>query len=86
MIDQGFWTFQRTAGAFLVTAILPLALGVYLFLSRNGVQGGVPQSTARLMWERGSILAAVVLTAIGLVLLEAVLHQTGGRVAACWRG
>ncbi|HRQ41539.1 MAG TPA: hypothetical protein PLD25_26765 [Chloroflexota bacterium] len=34
------------------------------------------------MWERGSILAAVILTALGFVLLEATLQDTNGRVLA----
>lgn len=80
--EQGFWTLQQTAGALLVAAILPLALGLYLFISRNGVQGGMPRSPTLFMWERGSILAAVVLTALGLVLLDAHLQDTSGRVMA----
>jgi len=77
-----FWGSQRAAGALMVVAIIPLALGVFLFLSRNGVQGGAPRSTALFVWERGSILAAVVLTTLGLALFEAVLYETGGRVLA----
>lgn len=80
--EQGFWTFQRTAGALLVASILPLALGLQLFRRRNGIQGIALQSTAVLVWERGSFLAAVVLTALGFVLLEAALHETNGRVMA----
>jgi hypothetical protein len=79
---KDFWSFQRAAGGFMVFAVIPLAIGVYLFLSRNGVQGGTPRSPALFVWERGSILTAVVLTAIGLVLLEGVLHETSGRVLA----
>lgn len=82
MADQGFWNMPRTAGALMVFAVIPLAIGVFLFLSRNGVQGGAPRSPALFVWERGSILAAVVLTAIGLLLLEGTLHETNGRVLA----
>lgn len=82
MVDQGFWSFQRAAGALLIAAILPLALGVYLFISRSGVQGGAPSSPALFVWERGFILAAVVLTALGFTLLEATLQETNGRVLA----
>lgn len=66
----------------MVAAILPLALGLYLFVSRNGVQGGAPKSSALFVWERGSILAAVILTAIGLALLEGILGDTNGCVLA----
>jgi hypothetical protein len=77
-----FWSFQRAAGALMVAAVVPLALGVFLFLSRNGVQGGAPRSPAIFVWERGSILTAVILTAAGLMLLEGLLHETNGRVLA----
>jgi hypothetical protein len=80
--NQGFWTEERLTGALLVAAILPLALGVYLFISRNGVQGGAPRSPALFVWERGSILAAVALTALGIVLLGAPLQGSNGRVLA----
>ena len=76
------WSSQRAAGALLIAAFIPLAFGVFLFLSRNGVQGGAPRSTALFVRERGSILAAVVLTAIGLMLLEGTLYETSGRVLA----
>lgn len=82
MVDQGFLSFQRMAGALLVAAVLPLALGVFLFISRSGVGGGVSRSQALFIWERGSILAAVVLTALGLILLDAHLQNTNGRVLA----
>ncbi len=80
MANQNFWTFQRATGALLVAAISPLAFGLYLFNSRNGVQGGAPRSPALFVWERGSILAAGVFTALGFVLLAATLQDTNGRV------
>lgn len=80
--NQAFWTEERVTGALLVAAILPLSLGLYLFNSRNGVQGGAPSSIALFLWERGSFAAAVVLTALGFVLLEAKLQSTNGRVLA----
>lgn len=75
-------TMERTAGALMIAAIIPLALGVFLFLNRNGIQAGAPRSTALFVWERGSILAAVILTALGLALLDGVLDGTNGRVLA----
>jgi hypothetical protein len=75
-------TYPRMAGALMVAAIFPLALGVFLFISRIGVQGGSPPSPAFFVWERGSILAAVVLTTIGLMLLEGILQGTDGSILA----
>ena len=79
MTAQPFWSFQRTAGALMVAAILPLALGVILFLNRNGIGGGAPPSQALFVWERSFIMAAVVLTAIGLMLLDGYLQNSDGR-------
>lgn len=79
---SAIWSYQRSAGALMAAAIIPLALGVYLFLSRNGVQGGVPRNQALFIWERGSILTAVILTAVSLMLLEGILRETNGHVLA----
>ena len=76
------FTYPRTAGALMVAAIFPLALGVFLFFSRDGIRGGTPRSPALFVWERGSIMAAVVLAAIGLLLLEGIIHDTDGRILA----
>lgn len=84
MKDLNIWNIQRTAGAFLVTAILPLALGIFLFFNRNGVGGDAPQSLALFVVERGLILTAVVFTALGFALLDAGLYETNGRILARW--
>lgn len=73
-------TMERAAGALMIAAVIPLALGVFLFLSRNGIQGGNPRSTVLFAWERGSILTAVILTAFGLTLLEGTFGESAGRV------
>jgi hypothetical protein len=73
---------QRAAGALLLVAIVPLGLGLALFVGRNGVQGGAPRTAGLFAWERGSILTAAVLTALGLIVLESALDETGGRVLA----
>lgn len=75
-------TMERAASTLMIAAVIPLALGVFLFLSRNGIQGGSPRSTALFVWERGSIFTAVILTAVGLMLLEGILQETNGRVLA----
>lgn len=71
------WAAHRMAGGLLVAAVVPLAVGVALFVGRGGVQGGAPSSPAAFVWERGSILAAVILTALGFVLLETLFRGTG---------
>ena len=82
MIDQRFWSMERAAGSFLVLGFVALLPGIVMFLIRGGIRGGAPPSPAFFVWERSLIMAAVVLTAIGLVLLEGHLQNTDGRVLA----
>ena len=82
MIDQRFWSIERAAGSFLVLGFVVLLVGVLMFLSRGGLRGGAPPSRAYFVCERSFLMAAVVLTAIGLVLLEGHLQNTDGRVLA----
>ncbi len=78
MVEGGIWSAERVAGGLLVAGIVPLAIGVALFIGRAGTAGGEPRSPAHFAWERGSILTAVILTALGLVALEALLRNTAG--------
>jgi hypothetical protein len=82
MVNPGFWSMQRTAGILMIAAQIPMALGLSLFIGRNGAEGGAPQSPALFVWERSGWLAAVFLTALGLILLEGALLETKGRVLA----
>ena len=71
-------TMERAAGAMMIAAAIPLALGVCLFLSRNGIQGRTPRNPAPALFvlERGFMLSAVILTAFGLVLRHGHLKGT----------
>jgi len=82
VIDLQYWSIERAAGFFLVLSFAANLAGVLMFLIRGGTSGGVPPSHAHLVWERSFLMAAVVLTAIGLVLLEGHLQNTDGRVLA----
>ncbi|MDQ7053770.1 MAG: hypothetical protein Q9P14_13080 [candidate division KSB1 bacterium] len=53
-----------------------------MFLMRDSAQSGVPIVTARLIWERSFIMVAVILTAVGLMLLERVLEASHGAALA----
>ena len=53
-----------------------------MFTIRGGPGGGIPPSHTFFMWERGFLMAAVILTAIGFVLLDGLFHNAGGRVLA----
>ena len=82
MINQRFWSIGRAAGFFLVLAFVASLAGVVMFTSRGGPSGGTPPSHTFFLWERSLFMAAVILTAIGLVLLEGRLQNTDGRVLA----
>jgi hypothetical protein len=53
-----------------------------MFWLRGGVEGKPLPSQAYFVWERSCIMAAVIITAVGLVLLAGVLEPTGGQVLA----
>ena len=82
MLGQGFWSNCRTAGMFLVLGFVMMLVGALMFVSRSGSQGSAIPSPTYFVWERGFIMAAVILTAIGLMLLEEILHDGGDRVLA----
>lgn len=77
MTAQPFWSFQRMAGAFLVLGFFAHAVGVLMFVSRRG---GVAPGPGFMAVERSSIMTAVVLTAIGLMLLDGHLQDTAGGI------
>ena len=81
MFDLRLWSMARAAGLFLVLGAIVVLPGLLLFWFRGGQRGGAPPSPAYYGWERGCIMGAIVLTAIGFMLLEGHL-QSNGRVLA----
>ena len=82
MIDPRFWSMERAAGFALVLGNVVVLPGLLMFWFRGGERGGAPPSPAYFVWERSFILAAVVLTAVGFVLLEGHLQTSAGHVLA----
>jgi hypothetical protein len=82
MIDPRFWNIERAAGLFLVLGDVAVLPGLLMFTFRGGQRGGAPPSPAYYMWERSFIMAAIVLTAIGFVLLEGRLQTGNGGILA----
>jgi len=80
MNHQRFWRIERAAGLFLVLGFVTNLAGVVMFSIRGGVSDGAPPSPEYYLWERGLLVVAIVLTAIGFVLLEGQLDNTAGRV------
>lgn len=69
MEHQGIATSPRPAGALLAASFFVFLVGGLLFWARNGMDDQPAPSFAYLALERGSIMAAAVVTAIGLLLL-----------------
>lgn len=82
MMGNDSLIIQRITGVVLVLAFVPLTLGIFLFMNRGGIQGGEPRSTALFALERGSLMAAVVLTALGLMMFEKLFAVSGGAAFA----
>jgi hypothetical protein len=82
MTDQRFWSVNGVTGYVLIAGFVANLAGVLMFLFRGGLQGAAPPSHNYFVWERSFIMASVVLTAIGLVLLEGYLQNTNGYVLA----
>jgi hypothetical protein len=82
MLDPRFWSIARVAGLFLVLGVVVVFPGLLMFTFRGGQRGGAPPSPAYYVWERSWIMAAVVLTAIGFVLLDEQLQTGSGHLLA----
>jgi hypothetical protein len=78
---SGLLNVRSMSGVLLILAFAVALGGILMFLSRMGSGADSYTSTAYVL-ERGFLMAAVVLTAVGLVLLEAHLRESGDAVLA----
>jgi hypothetical protein len=80
----GLWylSIERAAAYLLLFGCLANLLGVLMFWFRGGSRDGAPPNRAYYVLERSSIVAAVVLTAIGFMLLADNFQSGAGRVLA----
>lgn len=78
MIDSRFWGMERIAGLSLLLGVATVFPGLMMFWLRAGHQGGQPPTPAYFLWERGFILSAVIITALGFGLLDGALQTTNG--------
>jgi hypothetical protein len=84
MFSQQFWTERRITGALLVLSVLVLIPGVALYTSRinRPISAQAAADKSLFQAERQFILASVIVSALGFVMLEAVLQAAGDRVFA----
>jgi len=75
------WSMRRAAGLLLVFGFAANLAGVVMFSMRNGSLGLEP-TPGFINYERGLIVAAVVLTALGFAMLEGALRDSNGHVLA----
>lgn len=78
-LNRPLLDIARVAGIALLLAFLTMSAGGILWSTAAGsTGGGSSRGTARHVWERGLLMAAIVLTAVGLLLLARHLRGTGG--------
>jgi len=70
-------SLSRLSGSFLVLGFLLMVAGALLYLTRGEAATDMMGST-RFVLERGFLMAAVIVTAVGLLLLEEYLRDSGG--------
>ena len=77
MSAQQFWTIENASGLFLALGFLAFLPAGLMFWMRGGPQGRPIPSRAYFLWERSLVMAAVVCTAMGFVLLADYLQSAG---------
>ena len=81
-MSERLWSIEFSAGTVLILSFAALFVGALMYWRRGGIRGGAPPTHVYFVWERSFIIAAVVLTAIGLALLEDLLQNSAGGVLA----
>jgi hypothetical protein len=80
MFSQQFWTERRITGILLVLSVLLLIPGVALYVNRGNRP--ISGTNALFQLERHFILASVIVSTLGLVMLETLLREAGERIFA----
>lgn len=76
------WGAERWSAGRMLTGLVPLAVGPAFFHRREGIEGGPRLSPELLIFGRGLIVTAFILTAIGFSLLASALEGTDGAAMA----
>ncbi len=78
----GYLSESRIAALLLIACFPIFAVGGILFTGRAFLKWPAGQTIEYLRWERGFVILAVVVTALGLVLLEDLLGAAGDPIVA----
>jgi len=81
-MGERIWSIEFSAGTVLILSFVALAVGATMYWIRVETRGDAPPTQVYFMRERSFIIAAVVLTAVGLALLEGLLQNSAGSVLA----
>ena len=82
-MDGQVSSFERQiAGGLLILSGLVFAVGGILYAGRAFLKWPVAETSGYLIWERGFIIAAVLVSVLGLVLLEGILRVAGDPIIA----
>lgn len=76
IIDQGLTVRSGTA-SLMIFGFVVFGVGGMLYTGRAIWEWPAAQTARYLLWERGVVIAALLLNVWGLVLLEAMLHDAG---------
>jgi hypothetical protein len=84
MFSRQFWTERWITGALLVLSVLLLIPGVVLYINRDNtpILGTVAEANALFQLERYFVLTSVIVSTLGLVMLETLLRGAGDRIFA----
>lgn len=77
MAEQDLFSERQSAGLLLILCFAVFTVGGILYTGRAIWQWPVGETVVYLRWERGLVIAAVVLTVLGLALLEGLLRNAG---------
>ncbi len=82
MSTQGLLSERNMAAWFLILCGVIFAVGGFLYMGRAMLKWPAAESPAYLVWERGFVVAAVLINLLGLALLEGILRTAGDPVFA----
>ena len=82
MAEQSLLAERQSAASLLIFCFVVFTVGGILYTGRAIWKWPVSETIGYLRWERGFVMAAVVVTVLGLMLLEDLLRNAGDMVFA----